>query len=46
MRHLVRAAKREYEKLGRVCTEMEFAPYQALLRDDAKGVGANGRAAS
>jgi AAA+ superfamily predicted ATPase len=45
MRHLVRAAKREYEKLGRVCTEMEFAPYQALLRDDAKGVGANGRAA-
>ncbi|HEX8354849.1 MAG TPA: ATP-binding protein, partial [Pyrinomonadaceae bacterium] len=46
MRHLVRAARREYEKLGRVCTEMEFAPYQAMLGDDAKGVGANGRAAS
>jgi ATP-dependent 26S proteasome regulatory subunit len=33
MRHLVRASKREYEKLGRVCTEMEFAPYHALLKD-------------
>jgi SpoVK/Ycf46/Vps4 family AAA+-type ATPase len=46
MRHLVRAARREYEKLGRVCTEMEFAPYQAMLRDDAKEGGVNGRAAS
>jgi hypothetical protein len=46
MRHLVCAARREYEKMGRVCTEMEFAPYQAMLRDDAKEAGANGRAAS
>ena len=33
MEHLVRAARREYEKAGRVCTETEFAPYQALLRE-------------
>ena len=32
MKHLVRATRREYEKMGRLCTEMEFAPYQALLR--------------
>jgi AAA+ superfamily predicted ATPase len=37
MRHLVRSAKREYEKLGRVCTEMEFAPYHTMLRDRDSG---------
>ena len=31
MQHLVRATRREYEKMGRLCTEMEFAPYQAML---------------
>jgi SpoVK/Ycf46/Vps4 family AAA+-type ATPase len=31
MRHVIRAARREYEKIGRMCTEMEFAPYHALL---------------
>jgi SpoVK/Ycf46/Vps4 family AAA+-type ATPase len=35
MRHVIRAARREYEKIGRMCTEMEFAPYHALL--DAAG---------
>jgi SpoVK/Ycf46/Vps4 family AAA+-type ATPase len=33
MKHLVRAARREYEKIGRLCTEAEFAPYHSLLRD-------------
>ncbi|HEU4597384.1 MAG TPA: ATP-binding protein [Pyrinomonadaceae bacterium] len=31
MRHVIRAARREYEKIGRMCTEMEFAPYHVLL---------------
>ncbi|HEX8558846.1 MAG TPA: ATP-binding protein [Pyrinomonadaceae bacterium] len=39
MRHLIRAARREYEKVGRVCTESEFAPYHALL-DAAEGAPA------
>ncbi len=39
MRHLVRSARREYEKIGRMCTEMEFAPYHALLGGDADGAG-------
>jgi len=34
MRHLVRAASREYAKIGRLCTEAEFAPYHGLLRLD------------
>jgi len=33
MEHFVRAARREYEKIGRLCTEAEFAPYQAWLND-------------
>jgi SpoVK/Ycf46/Vps4 family AAA+-type ATPase len=33
MKHLVRAARREYEKVGRLCNEVEFSPYHALLRD-------------
>lgn len=33
MEHFVRAAKREYEKIGRLCTDAEFAPYQAWLKD-------------
>ncbi len=31
MAHLIRATRREYEKIGRVCTETDFGPYQALL---------------
>lgn len=33
MEHLIHATRREYEKIGRMCTEMEFAPYHALLRN-------------
>ncbi len=33
MEHVIRATKREYEKIGKVCTESEFAPYQWALRD-------------
>ncbi|HKQ69129.1 MAG TPA: ATP-binding protein, partial [Polyangiaceae bacterium] len=31
MQHLMRATRREYEKLGRPCTAGEFAPYQEVL---------------
>ena len=31
MAHLIRATRREYEKIGRLCTENEFAPYQWAL---------------
>lgn len=31
MSHLIRATRREYEKIGRLCTENEFAPYQWVL---------------
>jgi SpoVK/Ycf46/Vps4 family AAA+-type ATPase len=37
MEHVIRATMREYEKIGKVCTESEFAPYQWALRD-APGV--------
>jgi hypothetical protein len=33
MEHLIRATRREYDKTGRVCTETEFAPYQAHLTE-------------
>ncbi|HEV2708103.1 MAG TPA: ATP-binding protein [Pyrinomonadaceae bacterium] len=33
MRHVIRAARREYEKIGRMCTEMEFSPYHSMLSD-------------
>jgi len=33
MAHLVRATRREYEKLGRLCTDVEFAPYHRLLTE-------------
>ncbi len=33
MEDLIRATKREYEKIGRMCTETEFAPYQHYLRE-------------
>lgn len=31
MSHLLRATRREYEKLGKLCTAAEFAPYYHLL---------------
>jgi AAA+ superfamily predicted ATPase len=31
MEHFIRAARREYEKIGRLCTEAEFAPYHVWL---------------
>jgi SpoVK/Ycf46/Vps4 family AAA+-type ATPase len=35
MSHLIRATRREYEKIGRLCTENEFAPYQWALVGDS-----------
>jgi SpoVK/Ycf46/Vps4 family AAA+-type ATPase len=32
MEHLVRATSREYEKIGRLCSETEFSPYFPLLK--------------
>lgn len=31
MKHVVRAARREYEKIGRSCTAAEFAPYHQMI---------------
>jgi SpoVK/Ycf46/Vps4 family AAA+-type ATPase len=31
MKHVVRAAKREYEKIGRLCTAAEFTPYHQMI---------------
>jgi SpoVK/Ycf46/Vps4 family AAA+-type ATPase len=33
MEQLICATRREYEKIGRLCTDTEFAPYQDLLRE-------------
>lgn len=33
MKHLIHATRREYEKMGKPCTDMEFTPYQDLLRE-------------
>ena len=33
MKHFLRAVSREYEKIGRLCTEADFAPYHNLLKD-------------
>jgi hypothetical protein len=32
MAHLIRATRREYQKLGRMVTAAEFGPYVGLLR--------------
>src|ERR1019366_4360721 len=32
MEHFLRAARREYQKTGRVCADSDFAPYQSLLQ--------------
>ena len=31
MEHFLHATRREFQKIGRVCTESDFAPYQELL---------------
>jgi SpoVK/Ycf46/Vps4 family AAA+-type ATPase len=36
MQHLVRAANREFAKMGRTCTEAEFAPYHAMLTNASR----------
>lgn len=33
MGHLIRAAKREYQKLGWLCSKADFGPYHALLEE-------------
>lgn len=38
MEHLIRATRREYEKIGRICTDMDFRPYQHWLAE-AKAAG-------
>jgi len=35
MEHLIRATKREFEKIGKLCTENDFSPYQGMLRESA-----------
>jgi SpoVK/Ycf46/Vps4 family AAA+-type ATPase len=34
MKHMVHAARREYEKMGRLCTAAEFAPYHQLIEQE------------
>lgn len=41
MKHIIRATRREYEKIGRLCIESEFAPYQSALQET--GAESNGR---
>ena len=33
MEHIIHAAYREYKKIGRMCTDTEFAPYHTFLRE-------------
>jgi hypothetical protein len=37
MEHLIRATRREYEKIGRLCTDVDFRPYQAWLTEANSG---------
>ncbi|HYM96907.1 MAG TPA: ATP-binding protein, partial [Candidatus Sulfotelmatobacter sp.] len=37
MRHLIRATRREYQKVGRLCTEDEFGQYFELLHEPVQG---------
>jgi AAA+ superfamily predicted ATPase len=32
--HLIRATRREYQKLGRLCTESDFGPYFDLVKGE------------
>ncbi|MEP7305164.1 MAG: AAA family ATPase [Acidobacteriota bacterium] len=33
MEHVIRATKREYQKIGRICSKSDFGPYYGLVRD-------------
>jgi hypothetical protein len=33
MHHLIRATRREYQKLGKLCTESDFGPYYYLVKE-------------
>jgi SpoVK/Ycf46/Vps4 family AAA+-type ATPase len=37
MGHFLRAVRREYEKIGRLCADADFAPYHKLLGDRRAG---------
>jgi SpoVK/Ycf46/Vps4 family AAA+-type ATPase len=37
MKHFLRAVRREYEKIGRLCADTDFAPYHNLLGDRRPG---------
>jgi SpoVK/Ycf46/Vps4 family AAA+-type ATPase len=37
MKHFLHAVRREYEKIGRLCTDADFAPYHNLLGDRRAG---------
>lgn len=32
MQHLIRATKREYQKIGRLCTESDFGSYFSIVK--------------
>lgn len=44
MPHVIRAIRREYQKLGKLCTESDFGPYYYLVReyDPKQRVSGNG----
>lgn len=33
MQHFLRATRREFQKMGQVCADTDFAPYQSLIRN-------------
>jgi len=33
MEHVIRATKREYQKIGRICSKSDFGPYYGLVRE-------------
>jgi hypothetical protein len=35
--HIVRATKREYQKMGKACSEVDFGKYYDLIATDASG---------
>ncbi len=43
MAHLIRATRREFQKIGKLCTETDFGPYFGILRNlEAKPAHQNG----
>jgi SpoVK/Ycf46/Vps4 family AAA+-type ATPase len=43
MAHVMGALKREYRKMGKLCSRSEFGPYYALVRDREDGADREGR---